>query len=102
MLPEVSETVMFEVGKYKRVDSPTGYHYIAYPTDGIGFGKSGVKGNDIQRLFGKILDLKEKYGFKRAEFQNKADDKKIPPIEALEFDEMGLLEKLANSPVMRS
>ncbi|MFH1332044.1 MAG: hypothetical protein ABIH63_02045 [archaeon] len=97
---KISPTVTFEVGKYQRADSKTGYMYMAYPSDGLEMKRTGVRGEDIYLLFGEILNLKEKYGFKRAEFKNKDNKRVCPPLELLEQEEFNTLEKLAKVPIM--
>jgi len=96
-----NKTIKFEVGKYQRADSKTGYLYIAYPDDGLDMKKTGVRGEDIYKLFGEILNLKERYGFKNVKFSNKENKKLCPPLESLNKEELGTLEKLAQAPVMK-
>lgn len=101
MIPQVKGTVIFEVGKFARKESRNGYNYIAYPKNGGGFKKEGVRGDDTYNLFGKILNLRETYGFDGIKFVNLQDEKTIPKTELLDEKEFGELEKLSQAPVMR-
>lgn len=102
MLKGITPMETFQVGKFIRNDPKQRFIFIAYPTNNeMQLEREGLRGKDLYELFGKILNLKEKYGFEKAKFEYVSRPNTIPKIERLEDKEISALEKLANAPVMK-
>jgi hypothetical protein len=99
MTPKENGKTTFEVGKYLWSGSKTGYTYLARSTNGgCKYNRIEARGDNVHKMFGKLLEMKEKYRFNNMLFINKSEPTLCPPLEPLEITEMGQLEKLANSP----
>ncbi|MEM4244935.1 MAG: hypothetical protein QW404_00475 [Candidatus Nanoarchaeia archaeon] len=102
MIKGINVIETFQIGKFVRSDIKRSYVFVAYPENKeMKLEREGLRGKDIYDLFGKILQLKEKYGFEKAKFEYISRPNTIPQIEKLNEEEVSTLEKLASAPVMR-